>query len=129
MSIIHTVQKAIYQQLNGDSGVTALVSGIYDFVPDDVAAPYIVIGEATQRRVSLLHDDVYEVVVAVDIYSGNHSSKLCNDVIAAVQQSLEDALDLAPYSLVSIYMQKAEIAPDAALQHYNAALQYKIIME
>ncbi len=42
------VQTAVYQLLTGDSTLAALISGVYDFVPEDVAYPYVEVGEAIE---------------------------------------------------------------------------------
>ena len=42
------VQQALYVKLTGDAALTALITGVYDFVPEDVAFPYLVIGEAIE---------------------------------------------------------------------------------
>lgn len=39
------VQQAIYDRLTGDSNLMGLVSGVFDYAPEDVDHPYIVIGE------------------------------------------------------------------------------------
>ncbi|MFJ4863397.1 DUF3168 domain-containing protein [Streptomyces sp. NPDC088748] len=42
------VQAAVYARLTGDATLMALLSGVYDFVPESVAFDYVVIGEATE---------------------------------------------------------------------------------
>ncbi|RMB81361.1 hypothetical protein CTZ28_35330 [Streptomyces shenzhenensis] len=42
------VQSAIYARLKGDTALMGMISGVYDYVPEDVAYPFVVIGEATE---------------------------------------------------------------------------------
>ncbi|MGX1512237.1 DUF3168 domain-containing protein [Streptomyces collinus] len=42
------VQSAVYARLRDDATLAGLVAGVYDYVPEDVTYPYIVIGEATE---------------------------------------------------------------------------------
>lgn len=42
------VQTALYGVLSGDAQLTALISGVWDYVPEDAAYPYVHIGEATE---------------------------------------------------------------------------------
>lgn len=42
------VQEALYTRLTADPALTALVTGVFDFVPETAAYPYIVIGEAVE---------------------------------------------------------------------------------
>jgi hypothetical protein len=42
------VQQAIHDRLTGNAALMATISGVFDYVPEDVAYPYVVIGEATE---------------------------------------------------------------------------------
>lgn len=42
------VQAAVYARLTGDATLLALITGVYDFVPESVEFDYVVIGEATE---------------------------------------------------------------------------------
>ncbi|PSK47976.1 hypothetical protein B0E38_06453 [Streptomyces sp. 111WW2] len=42
------VQTAVYARLKDDATLTGMISGIYDYVPEDVAYPFVVIGEALE---------------------------------------------------------------------------------
>ncbi|PAN01041.1 hypothetical protein CJI59_13845 [Streptomyces sp. Alain-F2R5] len=42
------VQAALYARLKGDATLTGEISGVYDYVPEDVPYPFVVIGEATE---------------------------------------------------------------------------------
>ncbi|MFG2683163.1 DUF3168 domain-containing protein [Streptomyces sp. NPDC048392] len=47
-STMGPVQEALYGALTGDATLMALISGVYDFVPETAPFPYIKIGEATE---------------------------------------------------------------------------------
>ncbi|KIX79116.1 hypothetical protein SF23_02570 [Streptomyces sp. MBRL 10] len=42
------VQQAVYTRLTGDPALAALITGVYDHVPEDVVFDYVTIGEATE---------------------------------------------------------------------------------
>ncbi|MFB6517440.1 DUF3168 domain-containing protein [Streptomyces sp. NPDC056401] len=42
------VQQAVYGQLTGDPALMALITGVYDYVPEAVTFDYVTIGEATE---------------------------------------------------------------------------------
>ncbi|WP_405710105.1 DUF3168 domain-containing protein [Streptomyces xanthophaeus] len=42
------VQMALYGRLTSDEDLMALISGVYDYVPETDPYPYVVIGEATE---------------------------------------------------------------------------------
>ena len=42
------VQSAVYARLKGDATLTGMISGVYDYVPETAAYPFVVIGEALE---------------------------------------------------------------------------------
>mgnify|MGYP001576911343 CR=1 FL=1 len=48
------VQTAVYARLTADATLMALISGVFDFVPDGTAFNYVTIGDATERRFDTL---------------------------------------------------------------------------
>lgn len=42
------VQSAVYARLKGDATLTGMISGVYDYVPEDATYPFVVIGEALE---------------------------------------------------------------------------------
>ncbi|GHI91274.1 DUF3168 domain-containing protein [Streptomyces olivaceus] len=42
------VQSAVYARLKADTALMAVIRGVYDYVPEDVAYPFVVIGEALE---------------------------------------------------------------------------------
>lgn len=47
-STMGPVQRALYGVLTGDATLMALITGVYDFVPEPAPFPYIAIGDATE---------------------------------------------------------------------------------
>lgn len=42
------VQAAVYTRLTADEQLAALITGIYDYVPEDAVFPYVTVGEAIE---------------------------------------------------------------------------------
>lgn len=42
------VQRSIYARLTGDPALMDLIKSVYDYLPEDVPYPFVVIGEATE---------------------------------------------------------------------------------
>lgn len=42
------IQQALYAALTADTMLMSLITGVYDYVPEDVVFPYVAIGEATE---------------------------------------------------------------------------------
>jgi len=45
--VIFQLQKSVYTALTGDSTLTAMVTGIYEYVPQGTGFPYLVVNEIT----------------------------------------------------------------------------------
>lgn len=41
------VQAAVLQRLKTDSALSALITGVYDYLPEETPFPYVMVGEAT----------------------------------------------------------------------------------
>lgn len=55
MGVLWPLQQAVYARLTGDATLMGLVSGVFDYMPDDTAPPYIAIGEATETPFNTLN--------------------------------------------------------------------------
>lgn len=109
-AISKALQSAIYQHLQADAGVSALVGGhVYDAVPAGVVpATYVSLGPETVRDRSdktgngALHQLIISVVTDASGFSG------AKEVAVAVSDALQDAdLTLSRGRLVFLRFQRA----------------------
>lgn len=63
------LQQAVIAALQGDSEITAIANGIYDFVPETAAMPYVRAAVVSSRPWSAKTFDGREDVVRLDIWS------------------------------------------------------------
>ncbi|MYS74169.1 DUF3168 domain-containing protein [Streptomyces sp. SID5926] len=63
------VQTAVYGRLKGDATLAGMISGIYDYVPEDVAYPFVVIGEALETPDNRHGGFGRETVVTLHVWS------------------------------------------------------------
>lgn len=63
------VQTAVYARLTGDATLTGMISGVYDFVPEDVAYPFVVIGEALETPDNWHGGFGRETVITLHVWS------------------------------------------------------------
>ncbi|KKZ72326.1 hypothetical protein VO63_19040 [Streptomyces showdoensis] len=63
------VQGALVQALGGDAALGALISGVYDYLPETAAYPFVVVGEATGTPDNAHDRYGQETVVTIHVWS------------------------------------------------------------
>ncbi|MFE2106637.1 DUF3168 domain-containing protein [Kitasatospora sp. NPDC059463] len=63
------LQAAVYTQLTTDAELRAMVTGVYDYVPEGTAYPYVVIGEAIETPDNRHHGFGRQTVLTLHIWS------------------------------------------------------------
>ena len=126
------LQQAVFARLSGDAQLVALLGGaeIYDGAPRNAAAPYVHLGEATQRDWSTATEAGAEVVFEIVAWSRESGRSQALRVAERVRELLHDAaVSLDGWRLVSLRhltteTQRAE-KPDGrrAVLRFRAALE------
>ncbi len=66
----YELQAPLYTRLTGDAALDALVSGVFDHVPEGTAYPYVVIGEYTEIPNDVLTAQGRDVTASISVYDG-----------------------------------------------------------
>jgi len=69
MSVWWEVQKAVYGRLDEDMTLNALVTGVYDHVPEYTALPYITLGHPQSTDISLVSRVISEIQLPIQLWS------------------------------------------------------------
>ncbi|MGC5009749.1 DUF3168 domain-containing protein [Streptosporangium sp. DT93] len=105
MSALWPVQQALYARMTADAPLVALVSGIYDEVPEKVPAgkPYIAFAELTEKDISDHGRRAFEVMATLNIWSAYRGFAANARVLAELDRVLHRvALDVPGWELISI---------------------------
>ncbi|MFD8556625.1 DUF3168 domain-containing protein [Streptosporangium canum] len=105
MSALWPVQKAVYARLAGDAQLTALVSGVYDEVPESVPAdrPYVAFAEITEKDISSHDRRTFEVLVVLNVWSAYRGFAEGAEVLTHLDRVLHRApLAVEGWELISI---------------------------
>lgn len=100
MSAILEFQRAAIAALEGSSGLMGLVSGVYDNVPQNVAAPYVYFGDVQAQEKQSLASKVQIFQLEVFLVSESLGKKQLYQVAAQV----EVVLTGASFSLMGGYV-------------------------
>lgn len=74
------LQAGVYALLNGDATLGALVTGIYDGVPEDVEPDYVVLGEVASNPDGTHGGEGYETEATLHSWTRAESFKTANTI-------------------------------------------------
>lgn len=63
------VQAAVLQRLKGDATLSGLITGVYDYLPEETPFPYVMVGEATEVPGNAHDRYGRETVVTLHVWS------------------------------------------------------------
>lgn len=84
------LQEALYTRLDDDSTLGALITGVYDSVPDDTTLPIVVIGEGTTIDSGTKTLDARDYVFTVDVWSSYRGFKQAKNIMKQVYSLLHE---------------------------------------
>ena len=125
------LQKAIYEKLASDAGVTALVGArIYDNPPGDAGFPYLTLGES---QVDDWSDDVQagaEHRLSFYVFSRVGGRAEAKAVMGAVNAALHDAsLTLEGYRLINMRFLNAETRQESDGATWRGTIRFRAVTE
>jgi len=84
----YEVQKRIYEILNNDYDLKEIVTGVYDFVPDDQKFPFVVIGEADWTDRGSESTEGYSGVLTMHVWDRGRGRK----TVLSIQKRIDELL-------------------------------------
>lgn len=118
--VLGPIQRTLYDVLTGDVDLTAVISGVYDHVPEEAAFPYIVIGEATAVSSGALDRWGRRSAVTLHIWSAYHGWAEALTIVDHLVRLLdEQALAVPGHEFVACRHEQTVTLrdPDADLRH------------
>jgi hypothetical protein len=82
-------QKKIFEALNNNTEIIAIVTGVFDYVPEDVVTPYITFGQMLSSEDKTKTDDGEKINVFIEIWSENQGRKEALEILTLAEKSLE----------------------------------------
>ena len=125
MSVILEYQKAIFAKLAGDAPLAALITGVYDAVPQDVIAPYIYFGDVAADEMPNLAVDISQINFIIFCVVESAGKKDVLEIAAAVAQALHLAnLAVAGYEHINTQLLRQDIQRESNGVTYIAKLEF-----
>lgn len=124
--------KAVYGRLAADAGVRALIGDpprLFDGAPPGAASPYLVIGEARQRRIAG-SDALFEHELRLSAYARHEGRRDALALVNAVHDALDDApLALDGARLVSLRMIFFDVFERAETGAHYGVIRFRAVTE
>ncbi len=126
------LQKAIFQTLEADAALTALLGAgkIFDDVPQGAAFPYLTIGQSTARDWSTSSEAGFEHNLTLHVWSKSHGRKQVQETLGAIHDVLHDAnLTLEDHNLINLRHNYTEIRRTPDGKAYHGLTRYRAVSE
>lgn len=110
MSFETVAQTVIFNILSGDAGVSSLVTGVYDSVPETQKFPYIVVGEDDVNEWDTSSTFGADIVCTISIWSRDRGKKETKEIQGKIYEALhtqQDSAIFSGYDVVSIVWQNS----------------------
>ena len=108
------IQQAIYTLLIGDLALMAILEGVFDYPPDNMAYPFIQIGAVTSTEYRTLSRPGEEVTVTIHIYSDYLGNKEALEILDEVNRLMGDVtnISISNYTLIASWFEFYEVLRD-----------------
>lgn len=124
------LQKAIYTALSGDATLGALVTGIYDHIPEGSALPYVQIGECWAEQWDTKTESGMESFITLHSFSRNRGKKSITDIMAENYRILHNAnLTVTGQTLVLLQQVMEERMLDDDGKTYHGVQRFRALTE
>lgn len=100
------LQKAILTRLRSDTNVTSLLNGaknylgVYDYVTEDTAFPYVIVGEPRVDEFGVKTEDVKDYTVTLHIWSNYKGNSEAYKILSALYDNLKYKLNIEGFKTV-----------------------------
>lgn len=132
MSAAEALQKAIYERLAGDAELLLLLGdgGVRDHLQTGSHRPGISIASLESRDASTASEAGEEHLVTLAVRTGEGGNRAAQEIAARVRALLDDAaLDLAGFSLVSLFHRRTRTGRDAKAKGHIAEMVFRAVTE
>ena len=128
-SALDPTLESVYNALKGDAQLVGSVGGrIYDEVPPNCPAPYVVLGEATISPWRTHTTKGEEITVVIHVFSDERSTREAARIFGHVNRILGDAaLVVTGYNVVRCYYEDARAIKEPQGRHIPA--RYRIQLQ
>lgn len=127
---IFQFRKSLYEELSGDATLMALVGGIYDYVPENSAFPYVFLSEINALDWSTKTTRGFEIKANIEVLARERGSKKCLEIMSRIYELLHDQnLTVTGYTLVNMRVESNELTREKDGLTYSGTLKIRATIE
>ena len=126
----YPLQAAIYQALTSNSGLMALITGVYDRPPQGTPYPYVLLGELSGNDSSTKTTTGMQYLVTLYIYSRQGGRKESTVIMESLHTLLHQvSLSVTGQTLVSMRFVSSDIALENDGVTYQGIMRFNAFLE
>ncbi|MEQ8825476.1 MAG: DUF3168 domain-containing protein [Filomicrobium sp.] len=126
------LQKAVYQTLSSNAGLTATVGAgkVFDDVPRDADYPYVTFGLSQVRDWATGTEEGHEHVFSLHVWSRENGRKEVHEAMQHMEQALHDeALTLEGHQLINLRHEFSEARREPDGETYRGLVRFRATTE
>lgn len=125
----YNLQKAIYEKLIGSSSLMAIVSGVFDYPPQEVNFPFVVIADASSGDMSAIGKNIIEQQIRINIWSRELGHKQTANIMELIYVLLHNgSVAVVGQILASMRFVSTSIQLEDDGRTYQGAMLLSIIL-
>jgi hypothetical protein len=123
------LQKAIYDALTGDSDLMALITGVFDNVPQGQAFPYVTIGDDILTDWASHTFDGASIEASIHAWARANGRKGCKSIQAEIRRILHDvSLSVSGFKTVSLRQTFENTMLDPDNETYHGVQRFSVLL-
>lgn len=124
------VQMGVYAALTQDATLMAMVTGIFDHVPDNSPFPYVAVGDLTEGQFETFARDGKDLTVTLHVWSQYQGFRQAHLVFNRIVEVLDNQpLELTGFTLVSIRHENTQTFTDADGITRHLVGRFRVVVE
>jgi hypothetical protein len=122
------VQRALFTKLSGDGVLMAMISGIYDVVPQKTELPYVVIGDGQSRMLDADAVNLTEMLLQLDVWTDATGRKAALTIMSRLFALLHlGSLTINGFQQVLLRCEQADTAIEEQATRIHGTLTVRVI--
>lgn len=124
------IQQAVYQRASADSALAALVTGVFDDVPESQAHPYVKLGEAMETPRNTSTEFGREVVITLHVWDRYRGFARCLAIADRLTQLFDhQPMTVAGHRVVSVRHEFNQTLRDPDPEIRHVPVRFRITTE
>ena len=126
---LKNVQQALYSKLSGDGVLMAMITGVFDALPEQTSLPYVIIGDGVESKEDSLESSHSRCELAIHVWTGALGRKTVLNVMDRVYGLLhQGSLTLTGFELLLMRCREAFTELVEEGPHLHGVMQFEIVV-